>query len=213
MQKLLETNIGLLMALVLITVSFGGMVEIFPMAFEKTRTQPIATLKPYTPLELEGRDIYIREGCTVCHTQMVRTLSSETLRYGHYSVAGEDVYEHPFVWGSKRTGPDLARIGGRYSDEWHRAHLADPRSVVPVSNMPSYPWLFDNVLDGEMTADKLTALRTLGVPYTDEDIDGAKAAVEGRTEAEALIAYLQSLGKDMEALAARNAAANTGGAQ
>jgi cytochrome c oxidase cbb3-type subunit II len=180
------------------------MVEIFPMVFEQTKTQPIATLKPYTALELEGRDIYIREGCTVCHTQMVRTLASETLRYGHYSVAGEDVYEHPFVWGSKRTGPDLARIGGRYSDEWHRAHLADPRSVVPVSNMPSYPWLFDNLLDGADTADKLAALRTLGVPYSQDDIDGARAAVEGRIEAEALISYLQSLGRDMEQLAANS---------
>jgi len=209
MQKLLETRIGLLMTLVLLAVSFGGMVEIFPMVFEQTRTAPIATLKPYTALELEGRDIYIREGCTVCHTQMVRTLASESMRYGHYSVAGEDVYEHPFLWGSKRTGPDLARIGGRYSDEWHRAHLADPRSVVPVSNMPAYPWLFDNVLDGELSGPKLATLRTLGVPYTDEDISGAKAAVEGRTEAEAVIAYLQSLGRDMEQLVA----ADAGGAQ
>lgn len=208
MQKLLETRVGLLMTCVLLAVSFGGMVEIFPMVFEQTKTQPIATLKPYTALELEGRDIYIREGCTVCHTQMVRTLATETMRYGHYSVAGEDVYEHPFMWGSKRTGPDLARIGGRYSDEWHRAHLADPRSVVPVSNMPSYPWLFDAILDGEDTAAKLDVLRTLGVPYADEDIAGAQAAVAGRTEAEALIAYLQSLGKDMEQLAA-NAAAGT----
>ena len=206
MQKTLETRVGLLIVCILLAVSFGGMVEILPMVFERTRTPPIPDLKPYTAVQLEGRDIYIREGCTVCHTQMVRTLASESARYGHYSVAGEDVYEHPFLWGSKRTGPDLARVGGRYSDEWHRAHLADPRSVVPVSNMPAYPWLFDNTLDGEDTATKLTVLRTLGVPYTDEDIAGASAAVTGVVEAEALIAYLQTLGMDM-----RNYAATGGG--
>jgi len=194
----METKVGLLITGILLAVSFGGMVEILPMVFEGTRTPAIPGLKPYTAVQLEGRDIYIREGCTVCHTQMVRTLASETARYGHYSVAGEDVYERPFLWGSKRTGPDLARIGGRYSDEWHRAHLADPRSVVPVSNMPAYRWLFDTSLDGKSTAAKLTVLQTLGVPYTDEEIAGAGAAVAGVVEAEALIAYLQTLGVDMQ---------------
>lgn len=196
-HEAIEKNIGLMMAFVLVCVSFGGMVQIFPLFFEDTMTRPIETLRPLSALELEGRDIYIREGCAVCHTQMVRPLQAETARYGHYSVAGEDAYEHPFLWGSKRTGPDLARVGGRYSDEWHIAHLMDPRSVVPVSNMPAYPWLFENVLDGVDTAAKMRTLRTLGVPYTDTDIDGAGAAVQGRTEASAIIAYLQNLGLDM----------------
>jgi cytochrome c oxidase cbb3-type subunit 2 len=193
----IEKNVGWLITLTLIAVSIGGMVEIFPMVFDRGSSKPIETLEPYTAVQLEGRDIYIREGCTVCHTQMVRTLQFETARYGHYSVAGEDVYEHPFLWGSKRTGPDLARVGGRYSDDWHRAHLANPRMVVPASNMPAYPWLFERELDGKGTADKMRTLRTLGVPYTDEDIAGAEAAVAGTTEAEALIAYLQSLGLNM----------------
>ncbi len=193
----LEKNVGLLMAFILVCVSIGGMVQIFPLIFEGKLSQPIDTLKPLTAVQLEGRDIYMREGCAVCHTQMVRPLQHETARYGHYSVAGEDAYEHPFLWGSKRTGPDLARVGGRYSDAWHVAHLMDPRSVVPVSNMPAYPWLFENVLDGEDTADKMSALRMLGVPYTDADIEGAQAAVAGTTEAQALIAYLQNLGLDM----------------
>jgi cytochrome c oxidase cbb3-type subunit 2 len=193
----IEKNIGWLMALTLVAVSFGGMVEILPLVFDQHRAQPIPGLQPHTALQLEGRDIYIREGCHTCHTQMVRTLQSETARYGHYSVAGEDVYEHPFLWGSKRTGPDLARVGGRYSDDWHRAHLANPRLVVPASNMPAYPWLFDRILDGRHTAAKMTALRRLGVPYTDADIDGAQAAVAGISEAEALIAYLQNLGLSM----------------
>jgi cytochrome c oxidase cbb3-type subunit 2 len=167
-------------------------------------TQPLAELKPFTPLELEGRDIYIREGCHVCHTQMVRALRAETERYGHYSMAGEDVYERPFLWGSKRTGPDLARIGKRYSDEWHRAHLFDPRSVVPQSNMPGYPWLFDAVVTGEDTAAKLRVLRTLGVPYTDDDIAAAHDAVAGHTEGDALITYLQTLGLDVAAHFAAN---------
>jgi len=192
-----ERNVGWLIALTLVAVSFGGMVQIFPLVFDKGTTKPLETLEPYTAVQLEGRDIYIREGCTVCHTQMVRTLQFETARYGHYSVAGEDVYERPFLWGSKRTGPDLARVGGRYSDDWHRAHLADPRMVVPASNMPAYPWLFDNVLDGKDIVAKMSALRTLGVPYTDEDIAGAEAAVAGVSEAEAVIAYLQSLGLNM----------------
>ncbi len=197
-HEVLEKNVGLLIVCILVAVSFGGMVQILPLLFEQSATKPIPGLLPYTAVQLEGRDIYMREGCAVCHTQMVRPLQSETARYGHYSVAGEDLYEHPFLWGSKRTGPDLARVGGRYSDDWHAAHLLNPRSVVPVSNMPSYPWLFDNVLDGADTADKMRALRTLGVPYTDADIEGAKAAVEGTPEAEALIAYLQSLGQDMK---------------
>jgi cytochrome c oxidase cbb3-type subunit 2 len=193
----IETRVGILIGLIIIAVSIGGMVEVFPIVFQQGATKPIANLRPYTAVELEGRDIYIREGCHVCHTQMVRTLASETARYGHYSVAGEDLYEHPFLWGSKRTGPDLARVGGRYSDDWHRAHLLDPRSVVPVSNMPAYPWLFDNQLTGKHTEKKLSVLRTLGVPYTDADIAGAQANVKGITESEALIAYLQSLGLDM----------------
>jgi len=196
-HEAIEKNVGLLMALTLVAVSFGGMVEIFPLIFEASSSEPIENLQPYTALQLEGRDIYMREGCAVCHTQMVRPLQSETARYGHYSVSGEDLYEHPFLWGSKRTGPDLARVGGRYSDDWHRVHLMDPRSVVPVSNMPAYPWLFENTMTGEDTAAKMLALRVIGVPYTDEDIAGAGEAVAGRTESAALIDYLQSLGQDM----------------
>jgi len=197
-HEIIETRVGWLIAFTLLAVSFGGMVELLPMIFNANSTKAIETLKPYTAVELEGRDIYIREGCHVCHTQMVRTLRSDVARYGHYSVAGEDVYEHPFLWGSKRTGPDLARVGGRYSDDWHRAHLLDPRSVVSVSNMPAYPWLFENVLSGEDTARKMEVLRILGVPYTDQDISGAQAAVVGKTESYALIRYLQSLGLDMK---------------
>lgn len=193
----IETRVAILIGLTLFAVSIGGVVEIFPLVFNQAATKPIDTLKPYSALELEGRDIYIREGCVGCHTQMVRTLHHETERYGHYSVAGEDVYEHPFLWGSKRTGPDLARIGGRYSDEWHRIHLLDPRSVVPVSNMPAYPWLFERALTGEDTVAKMSALKLLGVPYTDAEIEVAVAAVQGISEGEALIAYLQSLGRDM----------------
>jgi len=197
-HEFLEKNVGLLIVFILIAVSFGGIVQILPLLFEQAATKPVPKLKPLTALQLEGRDIYIREGCTVCHTQMVRALQFETARFGHYSIAGEDVYEHPFLWGSKRTGPDLARVGGRYSDDWHRAHLLNPRSVVPVSNMPAYPWLFENELDGELTADKLRAFRTLGVPYSDEDIAGAADAVAGKLESEALISYLQNLGLDMK---------------
>ncbi len=202
----IETRVGVLIGLILFAVSIGGIVEIFPLLFD-SGTKPIANLRPYDALSLEGRDIYIREGCVGCHTQMVRTLRSESQRYGHYSVAGEDLYERPFLWGSKRTGPDLARVGGRYSDDWHRAHLADPRSVVPVSNMPAYPWLFENTLTGEDTAAKMETLRTLGVPYSDAEIAGAQAAVAGRTEAEALIAYLQTLGLDMRNYSAEAAQA------
>lgn len=199
-QSSVETNVFRLIVLTLVAVCIGGAIEIFPLLYESQRTQPIEGLEPLAALALEGRDIYIREGCTVCHTQMVRPLRAETDRYGHYSVAGEDVYEHPFLWGSKRTGPDLARVGGRYSDDWHRAHLLDPRSVVPQSNMPAYPWLFDAVLDGQLTGRKMEVLEILGVPYTEQDIGGAQAAVAGHTESEALIAYLQTLGRDMAAL-------------
>ncbi len=193
-HEIVEKNIGLMVVFMLIAVSFGGLVEIVPLFFQKDTTEPIEGLKPYTALQLEGRDIYIREGCNFCHTQMIRPFRAETERYGHYSVAGEHVWEHPFLWGSKRTGPDLARVGGRYSDDWHRVHLLNPRDVVPESNMPGFPWLATNTLTGEDTAAKMEALRSLGVPYTDEDIAGAKAAVEGRTELEAIIAYLQVLG-------------------
>jgi cytochrome c oxidase cbb3-type subunit 2 len=196
-HEFIEKRVGWLIVLILVAVSFGGAVEIFPMVFEKASAKPIAGMNPLPALELEGRDIYIREGCHVCHTQMVRALQFETARYGHYSVAGEDAYEHPFLWGSKRTGPDLTRVGGRYSDDWHRAHLVDPRSVVPNSNMPAYPWLFDDLLSGEDTPAKMNVLRTLGVPYTDADVAGARDAVAGRPEADALVAYLQSLGVDM----------------
>lgn len=189
-----EKNVGLMMILMVVAISFGALVEIVPQFFNSATTKPIEGLKPYTALQLEGRDIYIREGCNVCHSQMIRPFRSETERYGHYSVAGESVYDYPHLWGSKRTGPDLARVGGRYSDEWHRAHLFNPRNVVPESNMPSFPWLFDNVIDNSMTPKKMTALRTLGVPYTDEDIANAEEAVKGKTEIQAVVAYLQNLG-------------------
>lgn len=193
-HDVVEKHIGLMIVLIVVAISFGGLVEIVPLFFQKQTTEPVAGLKPLTAMQLEGRDIYIREGCHVCHTQMIRPMRAETERYGHYSVAGEFVYEHPFLWGSKRTGPDLARVGGRYSDEWHRAHLFDPRDVVPESIMPSYPWLFDNTLDGRDTGKKMQVLRTLGVPYTDADIGDASASVAGHSEAEALVAYLQQLG-------------------
>ena len=189
-----EKNIGMMMVLIIVAISFGGLVEIVPLFFIKETTEPVAGLKPLTAMQLEGRDLYIREGCNNCHSQMIRPLRSETERYGHYSVAGEFVYDHPFLWGSKRTGPDLARVGKRYSDDWHRAHLMDPRSVVPESNMPAFKWLFENQLTGEHTAKKMTVLRTLGVPYTDEDIAGAQQAVTGHKEIDALVAYLQQLG-------------------
>lgn len=193
-HDIVEKNIGLLSVLTVVAISFGALVEIVPQFFNPKTTEPVEGLKPLPALVLEGRDIYIREGCHVCHTQMVRPLRAEVERYGHYSVAGESVYEHPFLWGSKRTGPDLARVGQRYSDEWHRAHLYDPRSVVPQSNMPAFPWLFDNKLSGDDTGKKMAALRKVGVPYTDDDIEGAEAAVNGKTEIDALVAYLQQLG-------------------
>ncbi|AMG31832.1 cytochrome-c oxidase, cbb3-type subunit II [Grimontia hollisae] len=198
-HEIVEKNVGLFAILTVIAISFGALVEITPLLFQKQTTEPVDNLRPYTALEMEGRDIYIREGCSVCHSQMIRPFRAETERYGHYSVAGESVWEHPFLWGSKRTGPDLARVGGRYSDEWHRVHLVDPRAVVPESNMPGFPWLEKNVLTGDKTADKLTVFRDMfGVPYTDEQIANAKADVEGKTEMEAIIAYLQSLGHAMK---------------
>ncbi len=189
-----EKNVGLLALFMVIAVSIGGLVQIVPLFFQDMVNEPVDGLKPYTALQLEGRDIYIREGCVQCHSQMIRPFRAETERYGHYSVAGESVYEHPFLWGSKRTGPDLARVGGRYSDDWHRAHLYNPRNVVPESKMPAYPWLVENKLDGKDTVAKIEAMRWLGVPYTDEDISGAVAAVKGKTEMEAVVAYLQVLG-------------------
>ncbi|MBI5462807.1 MAG: cytochrome-c oxidase, cbb3-type subunit II [Gammaproteobacteria bacterium] len=193
-HEVVEKNVGLLALLVILVISVGGLVEIVPLFFLKSTTEPVEGLMPRTALELEGRDIYIREGCYVCHSQMIRPFRAETERYGHYSVAGEFVYDHPFQWGSKRTGPDLARVGGRYSDDWHRVHLMNPRDVVPESNMPGFPWLAENTLDGALTAKKMETMRILGVPYTDADIAGAQAAVAGKTELEALIAYLQNMG-------------------
>ncbi|TRW49754.1 cytochrome-c oxidase, cbb3-type subunit II [Aliidiomarina halalkaliphila] len=193
-HELVEKHVGWLAVFAIIAISIGGLVEITPLLFQKQVQEPVKNLRPYTALELEGRDIYIREGCVGCHSQMIRPFRAETERYGHYSVAGESVWEHPFLWGSKRTGPDLARVGGRYSDEWHYVHLIDPRAVVPESNMPAYPWLAERTLDGRLTERKMRAFQRLGVPYTDEDIDGAGERVRGKTEMEALIAYLQSLG-------------------
>ena len=193
-HEIVEKNIGLMALLILLVISVGGLVEIVPLFFLKSTTEPVEGLKPYTALQLEGRDVYIREGCYLCHSQMIRPFRAETERYGHYSLAGEFVYDHPFQWGSKRTGPDLARVGGRYSDDWHRVHLMNPRDVVPESNMPNFPWLADNVLDGKLTPKKLEVMRILGVPYEDADIAGATAAVEGKTELDALVAYLQNLG-------------------
>ena len=190
----IERNVGLMIVLTILTVSVGGLLEIVPLFFQKSTTTPVNELvKPYDPLRLSGRDIYIREGCYNCHSQMIRPFRAETERYGHYSVAGEFVYDHPFQWGSKRTGPDLARVGGRYSDQWHKTHLLQPRDVVPESNMPAYYWL-DRPLKDDVIDAKMKALRSVGVPYTDADIAGAKKAIEGATELDALIAYLQGMG-------------------
>ncbi len=197
-HEVIEKNTGLLVVFILLVVSIGGLVEIVPLFFLDKTTKPVEGLRPYSALELEGRDIYIREGCYVCHSQMIRPFRAETERYGHYSVAGEFVYDHPFQWGSKRTGPDLARVGGRYSDEWHRVHLINPRDVVPESNMPAFPWLAERVLDGKLTARKMRVLRSLGVPYTDEQIAKAREEVAGKTELDALVAYLQSLGRAIQ---------------
>ena len=193
-QEKTESNVTLLIIFTTLALIFGGLVEILPLFFQKSTTQPIEGVRPYTALQLAGRDIYQRVGCYNCHSQMIRPFRAETLRYGHYSVAGESVYDHPFQWGSKRTGPDLAREGGRNSDDWHVKHLINPRSVVPQSNMPAYPWLATDKVDHTTIAAHMRGLRKVGVPYTDEDIAGAEAAVKGKTEMEAMIAYLQSLG-------------------
>ena len=200
-HEAVEKNTGLLVLFIILVISVGGLVEIVPLFFMKDTTQPVEGLKPYSALRLEGRDIYIREGCYVCHSQMIRPFRAETERYGHYSVAGEFVYDHPFQWGSKRTGPDLARVGGRYSDDWHRVHLMNPRDVVPESNMPGFPWLAENTLDGKLTAKKMRVMNTLIAAtcngcelYSEEEIAKAADEVRGKTEMEALIAYLQGLG-------------------
>jgi cytochrome c oxidase cbb3-type subunit 2 len=193
-HDMIERNNALLIILIILVVSVGGLVEIVPLSFQKSVTQPVEGLKPYTALQLTGRDIYIREGCYNCHSQMIRPFRAEVERYGPYSVAGEFVYDHPFQWGSKRTGPDLARVGGRYSDDWHRIHLNNPRDVVPESNMPDFPWLAHNAADAADIQAKMRALRRVGVPYTDDEIAKAPEALKGKTELDALIAYLQNLG-------------------
>jgi cytochrome c oxidase cbb3-type subunit 2 len=194
----IETSNFLMIVLILLVVAIGGLVEIVPLFFQKSTTEPIRGLQPYNALQLAGRDIYVREGCYNCHSQMIRPFRAETLRYGHYSVAGEFVYDHPFQWGSKRTGPDLARVGGRYSDDWHRIHLINPRDVVPESIMPEYPWLEKTLVDAEAMPSHMRALRAVGVPYTDEQIAGSVAEVKGKTEMEAMIAYLQMLGTSLK---------------
>lgn len=197
-HDLVEKNIALMGILIALVISFGGLAEIVPLMMSRTATEPVEGMLPYTATQLEGRDIYIREGCYNCHSQMIRPFRAETERYGHYSVAGETVYDHPFQFGSKRTGPDLARVGGRYSDEWHRVHLINPRDVVPESNMPSYPWLAETLVDSNQTPVKLDRLRMIGVPYTDADISGAAEQVDGKTELDVLIEYLQVLGTAMQ---------------
>ncbi len=193
----IERNVAALVLVIVLVVSFGGLVEIVPLFFQKSTTEPVAGLQPYDPVQLTGRDVYIREGCYNCHSQMIRPFRAETERYGHYSVAGEFVYDHPYQWGSKRTGPDLARVGGRYSDEWHRIHLLNPRDVVPESNMPAFYWLDRPAKPWGLTG-KMRALRTVGVPYADAQIAGARKALEGKTELDALIAYLQGLGTSIK---------------
>ena len=193
-HETIEKNIGWMAVLVVLVVSVGGLVEIVPLFFQKSLTEPVAGLKPYTALQLAGRDIYQREGCYNCHSQMIRPFRAETERYGHYSVAGEFVYDHPFQWGSKRTGPDLHRVGGRYNDDWHRLHLRQPRDLVPESNMPAYPWLAKTMLDPSESAPHMTALSRVGVPYTKEEIDKSADDVKGKTEEDAMVAYLQILG-------------------
>ena len=191
----IEKNVGLLAVLVAVVVSLGGLAEIVPLMFQAEAIQPLPGIKPYPALQLAGRDVYVREGCYGCHSQMGRTLRCETERYGHYSLAGESVYDRPFQWGSKRTGPDLARVGGRYSDDWHRVHLTDPRAVVPESNMPAFPWLAKNAVDGRQIAAHMQALQRIGDPYTDAEIASAAGDVAGKTELDAVVAYLQGLGK------------------
>ena len=193
-HEVIEKNAGLMIVLVAIVVSIAGFVQLVPLFFDKTTTQPIPGIKPYTALQLEGRDVYIAEGCYLCHSQMIRPLRAEVERYGHYSVAGESVYDHPFQWGSKRTGPDLARVGGRYSDEWQRIHIRQPRDLVPESIMPAYPWLQHESAEAGLIQAKMRAMRTLGVPYTEAEIAAAPKELEGKTKEDALIAYLQGLG-------------------
>jgi cytochrome c oxidase cbb3-type subunit 2 len=194
-HEIIEKNIGLMALLMVLAVSIGGLTQIVPLFFQDVTNEPVEGLKPYTALQLEGRDVYIKEGCVGCHSQMIRPFRAETERYGHYSVAGESVWDHPFLWGSKRTGPDLHRVGGKYSDEWHRIHLNNPRDVVPESNMPAYSWLEANKVDDTAVATRMSALRKVGVPYTDAEIAGAQAEVKDKTEMEAVIAYLQVLGR------------------
>ncbi len=191
----IETNFPLMAALVAVVVAIGGLVEIVPLMYQAQVVKPLPGIEPYPPLQLAGRDVYVREGCYNCHSQMVRTLRYETARYGHYSLAGESVYDRPFQWGSKRTGPDLARVGGRYSDDWHRVHLLDPRAVVPESNMPGFPWLAETTIDAGLVENKMRALQALGDPYSDEQIAAAASEVVGKTELDAVVAYLQALGK------------------
>jgi len=193
-HETIEKSLNLMMVLIVVAISFGGLVEIVPLMFSADATEPAEGIEPYSPLRLAGRDIYVREGCYNCHSQMIRPFRSETERYGPFTTAGETVYDRPFQFGSKRTGPDLARVGGRYSDDWHRLHLTDPRALVPESNMPGYPWLLENTVDPDLITKKLKALKFLGDPYSDGQIAGAAAAVQGRSEMEALIAYLQELG-------------------
>ena len=193
-HETIETKVGWMIVLTVLAVSFGGLAQIVPLFFQKSTTEPVAGLKPYTPLQLTGRDIYVREGCYNCHSQMVRPFRAETERYGHYSVAGEFVYDRPFQWGSKRTGPDLARVGGRYSDEWHRTHLQNPRNVVPESNMPAYTWLAKTPVDASNIEAKMRTLRMLGAPYADDEIAKAASELAGKTEEDAVVAYLQHLG-------------------
>lgn len=193
-HELIEKNIGLMAILIVLVIAVGGLVEIVPLMFQAQTIEPAPGVKPYSPLRLAGRDVYIREGCYGCHSQMVRTLASETLRYGPYSTAGESVYDRPFQWGSKRTGPDLARVGARYSDDWHRVHLKNPRDVVPESNMPGYPWLSQALVDPDQVEKKMKVLALMGDPYSEEDFAGARAAVTGQTEMDAVVAYLQGLG-------------------
>ena len=198
MHERIEKNMGVMIVLIILVVAVGGLVEIVPLFFQKSTTQPVAGLKPYTPLQLAGRDIYQREGCYNCHSQMIRPFRAETERYGHYSVAGEFVYDHPFQWGSKRTGPDLHRVGGRYSDDWHKVHFNNPRDVVPESNMPAYPWLAKTKLDDKDIAAHMRGLRRVGVPYGDEEIANAAKEMKGKTELDALIAYMQILGTSLK---------------
>lgn len=201
----IEKNVAVMAVLIAVAISFGGLAEIVPLMYQAETIEPLPGVKPYPPLQLAGRDVYVREGCYNCHSQMIRTLRFETERYGHYSVAGESVYDRPFQWGSKRTGPDLARVGGRYSDDWHRVHLSDPRSVVPESNMPAYSWLADAPLDAALMQDKLRALRRLGDPYSDEEIAAAPAELAGKSELDAVVAYLQGLGRHAPSASANGA--------